>query len=250
VRAAVPALAYLAAYGAVLAVFNILWTFSVARCGAAIATVLVYTSCASSALLGFFWLGERISWAKLWAIALCLGGCVLVSGAWNASWSGALAGAAAGMASGVCYAVYGVMGRVVSQRGIDAWTTVLCAFGFAALWQLLAMTALRLFGPPVLAASSQILWLGGQTGGWLHLALLAAGPTLIGFGLYNESLAVLHASEVNLIVTLEPAMTTLLAYFTLGERLRPVEIAGSVVILAGVVVLRLGEARPVTSESG
>ena len=46
--------------------------------------------------------------------------------------------------------------------------------------------------------------------GWLILFLLAAGPTLAGFGLYNVSLTYLPSSVVNLIVTLEPVMTALM----------------------------------------
>lgn len=49
---------YLIAYGFVLAIFNALWTLSVALNGAAIATVLVYCSAGFTALLGW-WLLKR-----------------------------------------------------------------------------------------------------------------------------------------------------------------------------------------------
>jgi drug/metabolite transporter (DMT)-like permease len=235
-------LPYLAGYGAVLAVFNVLWTFSVARCGAAIATVLVYTSCASSALLGLWFLNERMSGAKLAAISLCLAGCALVSGAFGAGWSGSLAGAAAGMLSGICYAAYSVMGRAASQRGLDPWTTVLYTFGSAALVQLAGLAAAGVAGLGAAPQLSDLFWLGGAVRGWAMLCLLSAGPTVIGFGLYNMSLEYLPASAVNLIVTLEPACTAAIAYLLLGERLSGAEIAGSLVILAGVVVLRVGDA--------
>ena len=45
----------------------------------------------------------------------------------------------------------------------------------------------------------------------------------------------------NLIVTLEPAFTAVIAYFLLGERLTWVQIAGSLLILTGVVFLRIYE---------
>ena len=47
----------------------------------------------------------------------------------------------------------------------------------------------------------------------------------------------------NLIVTLEPAFTTVVAYFLLGERLDALQLAGSGLILAGVLILRLHEGR-------
>jgi drug/metabolite transporter (DMT)-like permease len=42
-----------------------------------------------------------------------------------------------------------------------------------------------------------------------------------------------------LIATLEPALTALLAYFLLSERLTIPQLAGSVLIIAGVAFLRL-----------
>ena len=74
------------------------------------------------------------------------------------------------------------------------------------------------------------------------LFLLAAGPTLAGYGLYNVSLGYLPSGVANLIVSLEPAFTALIAYVVLGERLSSAQVLGGVMILAGVVVLRGGSA--------
>jgi drug/metabolite transporter (DMT)-like permease len=73
------------------------------------------------------------------------------------------------------------------------------------------------------------------------LFLLAIGPTLVGFGLYNVSLGYLPSSVANLILTLEPAFTAGIAYILLGERLNGIQIGGSLMILAGVVFLRIYE---------
>ena len=80
---------------------------------------------------------------------------------------------------------------------------------------------------------------------WGLLFLLAAGPTLTGFVLYNISLTDLPSSVVNLIVTLEPVFTAITAYFLLSERLTWIQIIGSLVVLAGVVFLRIYEGRQV-----
>jgi len=74
--------------------------------------------------------------------------------------------------------------------------------------------------------------------------LLAAGPTVIGFGLYNVSLSHLPSSIANLIITLEPVFTIIIAYILLGERLHGVQIVGSGLILGGVVLLRMYEGWP------
>ncbi|MGA2488701.1 MAG: EamA family transporter [Anaerolineales bacterium] len=234
------ALRYLVLYGLALAIFNSLWTLSVALNGAAVSTVLVYCSAGFTALLGWWLLKERLDWAKLLAVALCLGGCVLVSDALNPSaWRLNLLGIITGILSGLFYAIYSLMGRSASQRGLNPWTTLVYTFGFAAGFLLL----FNLLGKGILPGSitrpADFLWLGNAWTGWGILLLLAMGPTLAGYGLYNVSLTLLPSSVANLIVSLEPAFTAVTAYFLLGERLTWVQIGGSLLILGGVVFLRI-----------
>jgi drug/metabolite transporter (DMT)-like permease len=82
--------------------------------------------------------------------------------------------------------------------------------------------------------------------------LLAAGPTVAGFGLYNISLSHLPSSVANLIVTLEPAFTAVIAYIFLGERLTSPQGLGSILILGAVILLRISErrARPLSQPAG
>jgi drug/metabolite transporter (DMT)-like permease len=236
-------LRYLLGYGLVLALFNALWTLSVALNGAAIATVLVYCSAGFTALLGWWFLKERLDWAKGVAVAFSLGGCVLVSGALDASaWQANLLGIVTGILSGLCYAAYSLLGRAASQRGLNPWTTLLYTFGFAAIF-LLFVNLLPGVLPGTATSPADFFWLGDAWAGWGALFLLAAGPTVIGFGLYNVSLSHLPSSVANLIVTLEPAFTAVIAYFLLDERLTGIQIGGSLMILAGVVFLRLYEGR-------
>ncbi len=154
-----------------------------------------------------------------------------------------LAGILTGVFSGLGYAVYSLMGRSAAQRGLNPWTTLLYTFGFASLF-LLAFNLLPGDLLPGTAASpSDFLWLGNALAGWGLIFLLAAGPTLAGFGLYNVSLSYLPSSVANLILTLEPVFTATIAYLLLGERLNGVQIGGSLMILAGVAFLRVHEGR-------
>jgi drug/metabolite transporter (DMT)-like permease len=235
-------LRYLVLYGLVLALFNSLWTLSVALNGAAVSTVLAYCSAGFTALLGWWLLKERLDWAKLLAVVLCLGGCVLVSGALDpAAWRVNLPGIITGILSGLFYAFYSLMGRSASQRGLNPWTTLVYIFGFAVVF-LLAFNLLgRGILPGAIARPADFLWLGNAWVGWGILFLLAVGPTLTGYGLYNVSLTYLPSSVANLIVSLEPAFTAAIAYFLLGERLTWVQVGGSLLILGGVVFLRVYE---------
>jgi drug/metabolite transporter (DMT)-like permease len=233
---------FFALYGLILAVFNSLWTVSVALNGAAVATVLAYGSAAFTALLGWKFLHESLGPVKVTAVVLSLAGCALVSGAFNlAAWQINPWSILIGLVSGLMFAFYSMMGKASSNRKIYPWTAMLYSFavaaGFLCLFNL-AASALTGTNP-----QANFFWLGDSALGWGVLVLLAVVPTVGGFGLYTVSLTYLPASVANLIATLEPAMTAVLAYFFLGEQLTPALLAGSGLILAGVVVLRLLEDR-------
>lgn len=237
-------LVFLVAYGFVLALFNSMWTLSVALNGAAVATVLVYSSGAFTAILGRLILKERLGRPKIAAVVLSLSGCALVAGVLEiGDWHGSVAGVVTGIVGGLAYALYSLMGRAASVRGLDPWTTLVYTFGFAAL---ILFGANCLPGAPLpgsAKALGDILWLGGSWLGWTVLFLLAAVPTVGGFGLYNVSLTILPSSVASIVVSLEPVFTSITAFLLLGERLTAVQITGAAMILAGVVVLNLFEGR-------
>jgi drug/metabolite transporter (DMT)-like permease len=237
-------LGYLCAYGLILSLFNVTWTFSVARNGAAIATVLVNSSAAFAVILGWLLLRERLSWAKVAAVILAVLGCALVSGATDfAAWIANPAGFLIGVLSGLCYAFYSLMGRSASRRALNPWTTLFYTFCFATLFLL----GMNLLPAGVIPSSSgraaDLFWLGNDTAGWAVLLLLAVGPTLAGFGLINVSLSLLPAGVTNLILSSEPAFTAAGAFLLLGERLNAMQVAGGILLLAGVVILRIYEGR-------
>jgi len=221
-------------YGFVLAAFNGLWITAVAFNGAAVATVLAYSAPAFTVLFGWRWWGERLSALAIGAVILCLVGCVFVSGAHDrAAWRVNPVGIVTGLASGVGFAAYSLLGKVSSRRGINPWTATLYSFGFAAAFLLLVQRP------------ETILWLSRFPGneallGWGILVLLAAGPTLSGYGLYTVSLTYLPAATASLITTLEPALTAVLAFCFLGERLTAPQLLGGGLILVGVVLVRIG----------
>lgn len=244
---------FLVGYGLVLAFFNALWTMSVVLNGAAVSTVLAYSSGAFTALLGWWLLKERLSWAKIVAVLLSLVGCALVSEAIYAeAWRSNLIGILTGLLSGLLYAIYSLMGRSAAQRGLNPWSTLLYTFGFAAVFLFifnLLPVGMLLPGSlpsPVATRPADFFWLGTAWAGWLILFVLAAGPTVLGFGLYNISLGYLPSSVANLILTLEPVFTAVIAYALLGERMKAIQIAGGVLILLGLVILRFYEGRHAT----
>lgn len=232
-------LAFFVLYGFLLAIFNSLWTVSVVLNGASVATVLGYVSPAFTGLIGWHWFDERLSGPKIVAIALSLIGCVFASGANDpTAWQSNTTGIIVGLGTGLVFALYSLMGKASSSRSINPWKATLYTFAFGSAFLLLLQRPATFFWLSRPLAQGAAGWRETALG-WGTMILLAIGPTLGGYGLYTVSLTHLPTSTANLILTLEPAMTAVLAFLFLNERLTIPQLAGGFVILAGVFLLRL-----------
>jgi drug/metabolite transporter (DMT)-like permease len=236
---------FYAGYGLLLALFNSLWTLSVALNGASVATILTYCSVGFTVFLGWMMYNERLSLRELLVIVVSLGGCFLVSNGdsmGNSRFD--LLGLMVGMLSGIGYTLYTLGGRIASERRYPVWNTILYVFGFSAVYQWLFNTLLTLFPLAAFHGMAGDLWFlsqgvqGIQWSGWLLLLTLAAGPTLLGFGLYNISLKTLPLAVANLILSLELVFTAVIAYFLLGENMNQLQLLGSALVMGGVLMLR------------
>ena len=227
-------------YGLTLAVFNSLWTFSVQYNGAAVATVLAFSSPAMTAILSRLVFNEQFDRVKLLSIVLSLIGTVLVSGAYDPSaWKLNPAGILFGLLTGLFFAFFNLEGKTASDKHIDSWTALLYSFSAATFFLLVFNLSFdTLNGKPPLA---DLFWLGNSVAGWGILFFLGIAPTLGGFGLYTLSLRHLSPTVANLIATLEPALTAIWAYLFLREFLVGTQLVGSLILFTGIILLRLGE---------
>jgi len=237
---------FLVLYGASLTLMNISWTLSVALNGAAVSTVMVYASPGITAIAAHFFFKERLSPIRVLAFLGALLGAFFVAKANDPTqWNGNAAGIVIGVLSAFGFAFYSLMGKAVSQRRINSWTATLNAFGVATIFLLptaLITLALGQVSAPIgTAAQYNLFSLGTQWNGWLILFILAIGPTLGGYGFYTASLGYLPAGTANLLATLEPVLTTILAYLLLNESLSPGQFIGAGLIVLSVISLRLEE---------
>ncbi len=226
-------------YGLLLAVFNSIWTLSVQANGAAVATVLAYSSAGFTAILARWIFKESLGLSKILAIVLSLTGCILVANAYSREmWNLNPMGVVAGLLSGLLFAGYTLIGKEVTRRHINTWTSMLYSFAFGSLFIMI----FNLFPAlPGAAGSYQALAPSLSTGGWVILITLSFVPTILGFGLYNTSMNYLPASITNLLATLEPAMTAVEAYIFLHERMTAIQIIGSLIILLAVLIVQLAK---------
>jgi drug/metabolite transporter, DME family len=224
-------------YGLLLAVFNSIWVLSVKANGAAVATVLAYSSAGFTAVLALWLFKETLGLPKVIAVFLSLLGCLMVSNAYRGEvWRLNPLGVSTGLLSGLFFAGYTLFGKETARRNINAWTAMLYSFAFGSIFVMI----FNLF--PILpgaAGSFTALLPDLPVHGWLILIFLSFVPTLLGFGLYNLSMHYLPASISNLLATSEPALTAVEAYVFLNERMTVIQIVGSLIILSAVLIVQL-----------
>lgn len=124
------------------------------------------------------------------------------------------------------FSLFGILGREIAKvKQLDTitLTTVPLAIGGG----FLLLIAIPLEGMTLLSTKSVgiVLW-------------LAIVNTALAYVLYNHSLQILTALEMNVMLNLIPLGTALLAWWLLGERLGFVQIIGMVIMIIGVIFVQ------------
>jgi drug/metabolite transporter (DMT)-like permease len=124
------------------------------------------------------------------------------------------------------FMLFGVLGREIA-KGKQLDTLTLTTIPLAIGGGFLLLIAFPLEGMPLLSTKSVgiVLW-------------LAVVNTALAYVLYNHSLQILTALEMNMMLNLTPLGTALLAWWLLGERLGFVQIIGMVVMITGVIFVQ------------
>lgn len=205
-------------------------------------TSLEYTSIASSTALvttNPIWVGlasaivlrERPGTAALAGIALTFAGSLLIfaadAGAPNPAKS-PLLGNLLALAGALSASGYLLVGRALRAR-ISLVAYVWLAYTMAAilLWIALLASGTTLSGLPASA--------------WTFMALLAIGPQLIGHTAFNWALRRLTATFVAVSILGEPIGSALLAVILFGEKFSSFQLAGFLLLLAGIFIAARGE---------
>ncbi len=218
-----------------IGIYHALWLWPVTLNGAAIAVVLIYTYPAFVTLGAWALFHEPIKKVHMAALELALAGCAFVVRAYDPtilriSWLGAMVG----LLTALTHTVYVLVGQR-NAPSISPWTTLAYTMTFGALTLLaLALTA-DLFIP----TTRSYVWAIETPAAWAILAVIAIGPTLVGYALFTLSLCHIPGKVTGLILVIEAPVATLIAVTLLGERLEALQIAGMGMILAAVVLPRL-----------
>lgn len=197
---------------------------------ASLVALLLYLYPVFVTILAAIFLHERLTPVKLGALVLCSLGTALTVGGGH----GQPLGMVLAVASALIYSGYIVVGARLT-KGVDARATA----------ALVCLAATISFGAMAAVRMSQGLplrWPAGS-GGWAALVAIAVCSTVIAILAFFAGLQRLGAGRASMLSTLEPVVTVLLAAVLLGETLTAPQLAGGVLILAGVVWLSARGAR-------
>ncbi|WP_283134854.1 DMT family transporter [Rhizohabitans arisaemae] len=207
--------------GAFLAGDLVLWHHSIGYVGAGLATVLANLQVIFVAVAAWWLLGERPSRNVVIAIPVVFSGVVLLSGLFDTAAYGEnpLLGVLFGIGTSISYAAF----LLVIRHGSTDRRRVAGPLAHASAAA--ALTALVL-GPVDLVPE----W---PAHGWL--LVLAIGPQAVGYLLITYSLPRQPAAFTSLLLFAQPVGAIVLSAAVLDERPSPLQLAGCVVIAAGVL---------------
>lgn len=219
--------------GGFLAVHFASWITSLRYTSVASSTALVATNPLFVGLASALVFRERLSRAVWLGIALTITGAALIGlsdsnggGGSNPLLGDALALLGAATASG-----YFLTGRSLRRR-LDIVPYIWLVYGMAAVillaWMLLAGETL--FGLDAVAYGC--------------LLALALGPQLLGHTAFNWAIRYVSATFIAVAILGEPIGSAILAFVVFRQPLAALQIVGGLVLLGGIAIVSLVEARP------
>lgn len=201
-----------------------LYFFALSKASAASVAILLFVYPALVTLIAAFWLRERVPALKWVAVALALTGAMLTVGRANGATP---VGSLCALGSATWYAAYIVVSsRITARYSTLAATTVVVASSAVVFCIVTLLTSVK---PPDSAA------------GWAAACGTAIVGTVIAILAFFGGLTRVGPVTTSTMGTLEPIVTVVLAASVLGERLKPYQIAGGVMVFVAVLLLSRAE---------
>jgi drug/metabolite transporter (DMT)-like permease len=225
------------AAGALFSADLIFWHHSIADVGAGLATVLGNLQVVLVAFLAWMLLGERPGRRVVTAVPIVFGGAVLISGVLERGAYGddPVRGTLFGIATTLAYAAFIL---ILRQMNADIRRPAGPLFDATLASAVISIAVGEAYGAVDLTPDWPAL-------GWL--ILLGVSSQVVGWLLISISLPRLPAALTSILLLIQPVSSVVLAAIILGEDPSPIQIAGVVVILAGVVWATSSRGAPETA---
>ncbi len=229
----------IAVSGICLAIHFTAWVSSLQFTTVLVSVVIVSTGPIWVAIMEVIFLRIRLSGLVVAGLLVALAGGVIIglplNGGASASQSATdlsdtLTGAALALIGAITVSVYMLIGRVLRAR-LPVIPYVWLVYGVASICAL-----------AVIAATSTPV-LGFRPQGYLIVLAMGLIPQLLGHSSLNYLLEYFPAALVSMFTQLEPVGSAILALLLFGQLPPAQQIAGSVVIVMGVILASHGEIR-------
>jgi drug/metabolite transporter (DMT)-like permease len=222
-RKDMPRLLILGIFG--VALQRISYFYAVDLTTATIAAVLFYTYPVFVSLYAALFRKERITPSIVVAMILAFSGVVFTVKAYQASWLSAnLLGLVFGMLTSLLFAVYFLVTRKLRDSYTN-WTLLVFGDGIGAV----ALAPLLCFSVSEIISYPQPLW--------MLIIVIALFPSLIGYLIFSFALRYVEPSRGSILSVIEPLSAAAFSVAVLGETFEPLQLAGVVLVLAGVTIL-------------
>lgn len=217
--------------GAVMALVQLAYFFTIEAIQVAAAILIQYTSPVLVVVFSALFLKDPMTPAKLAALVLALGGCFLVVGGLETDLADInLRGLGWGIAASISFSAYTLLGERLMHR-YSPWTVLLYTLLFAAI----TCHAVD----PSLAYLTE----GRDPSQWARMAYVAILGTAVPFGLYFAGIDHIRASRASITASSEPIFAGGIAFVLLGETLEWLQILGGLLVVGAVVLLQLKHER-------
>lgn len=211
-------------------IYQILWVVALQTIPAGDSALLIATTPVMTALLAMATGADSPNRVKLvGAIVSFLGVATVIVAGQGLNLGASVGGDLLTLAAAACWAIYTVRGATILRRQTALMTTT---------WAVVAGT---LFMAPIgiaQMATADLSAIGpSMVLSIIYAGTLAAGvPNVVVF----HGVKLLGPTRISALQTLVPALAVVLAVIFLGEPIRPAQLIGGVIILAGVALLRRG----------
>jgi drug/metabolite transporter (DMT)-like permease len=227
-----------AASGVLLAIHFASWIASLEYTSVASSVALVSTNPLWVGLASLLILRERLAPLMVAGIALTIAGSALIgiSDSSGADASNAMFGNLLALAGAMAGSGYFLIGRTVRPR-MSILAYIWLVYSVSAIALLIAATVISTTnanGLPLVGYPPPV---------YLLLLVLAVGPQMLGHTSFNWALRYLSATFVTISILGEPIGSALLALLFFGETFQPLQLAGFLLLLVGIVVAARSEER-------
>jgi drug/metabolite transporter (DMT)-like permease len=218
---------YFVFFGAVvMAAVQFTYLFTISKINVAAAILIQYLAPVFIAVYSFVFAKEKPGIITVLSIAGAVTGCYLVVGAYNLNlFSLNKTGIISGILSAVAFAWYSVQGEY-GMRRYNPVTVLFFALLFAAItWNTLHPPLEAFFHTRSLIEWGMIIYIG-------------IFGTVIPFGFYFQGINLIRSTRASITGTLEPITAAAISYFFLNEILEPWQIAGGIMVIASIILLK------------